>query len=130
MQFTSSTAQSVLLFAATVLPVVHGAIAIGNQIRDGGTHYNVAWTEGLSPCSSDVAIAPESARLCNQNFHIDGTEYYLVGCTDPGTPYAQNPQRLRRVKDDSLYGTCSPVSKKTIDCSGTVHDVVKRYLCG
>ena len=130
MQFTTSSAvQAALLFAATALPVVHGAISIGNQIREGGTHFNVAWTEGLSPCSGGVAIAPESERLCNQNFNIDGTDYYLVGCSG-GEPYAQKPARLRRVKDDSLYGTCSAVSKQTIGCSGKPHDVVKRYVCG
>ncbi|KAH6605546.1 hypothetical protein Trco_004699 [Trichoderma cornu-damae] len=130
MQLTSSITQIVLCLAVAVLPVARGAIAIGNQIREGGTHYNVAWIEGLDPCKTDVAIAPESGRECNRNFRLDGTDYYLVGCTDPGVPYAQNPKRLRRVKDNSLYGTCSPVSRKEIDCKGSTHNVVKRYLCG
>ncbi|CAM1505810.1 Fc.00g114470.m01.CDS01 [Cosmosporella sp. VM-42] len=130
MLFASSTIQLVLGLAVTVLPVAHGSIAIGNQIREGGTHYNVAWTEGVSPCTADTAIAPEKERLCNQNFSVDGNEYYLVGCTARNTGYAQNPKRLRRAKDNSLYGTCSPVSKKTINCKGSTHDVVKRYICG
>ncbi|KAL6871733.1 hypothetical protein HDV57DRAFT_271726 [Trichoderma longibrachiatum] len=109
--------------------VAQSAIAIGNQIREGGTHFNVAWIEGINPCQADVAIGPESGRECNKNFRLDGTDYYLVGCTD-NTGYAQNPQRLRRVKDDSLYGTCAPVKKKEIDCKGSTHNVVKRYLCG
>jgi hypothetical protein len=130
MQLTNSITQVILCLAVTVLPVARGAIAIGNQIREGGTHFNVAWIEGLNPCNTDVAIAPESARECTQNFELEGEEYYLVGCTDPGTPYAQNPQRLRRVRDNSLYGTCSPVSKKEIGCGGSTHNVVKRYVCG
>ncbi|KAL7792554.1 hypothetical protein V8C37DRAFT_416223 [Trichoderma ceciliae] len=130
MQLTNSVTQIVFCLAATVLPVARGAIAIGNQIREGGTHFNVAWIEGLDPCITDVAIAPESGRECNRNFRLDGTDYYLVSCTDPGTPHAQNPERLRRVKDNSLYGTCSPVSRKEIDCKGSTHNVVKRYLCG
>ncbi|KAL7907326.1 hypothetical protein GGI35DRAFT_85860 [Trichoderma velutinum] len=130
MHLISSIAQTVLCLSVTVLPVVHGAIAIGNQIREGGTHFNVAWIEGLDPCTVDVAIAPESGRECNRNFRLDGTDYYLVGCTDPDTGYAQNPQRLRRVKDNSLYGNCAPVGRKEIDCKGNTHNVVKRYLCG
>lgn len=128
MQFTTSAAQLVVL-VATALPVVHGAISIGNQIREGGTHFNVAWIEGLSPCGGDVAIAPESSRLCNQNFELDGTEYYLVGCTGD-EPYAQEPARLRKVSDDSLYGECAAVDAKAIGCSGSTHDVRKRYVCG
>ncbi|KAL7899836.1 hypothetical protein HDV63DRAFT_372072 [Trichoderma sp. SZMC 28014] len=129
MHFTNSIAQAILCLSVAVLPV-KSAIAIGNEIREGGTHFNIAWVEGVSPCVDSVEIAPESARECNQNFSINGEEYYLVGCTDPKTGYAQGPQRLRRVKDNSLYGTCAPVSKKTIGCSGKTHDVVKRYLCG
>ncbi|PTB43902.1 uncharacterized protein TrAFT101_002465 [Trichoderma asperellum] len=130
MRLTSSIAQAILCLSVTVLPVAQGAIAIGNQIREGGTHFNVAWIEGVSPCVDDVEIAPESGKECNRNFKLDGTDYYLVGCTDPGTPYAQNPKRLRRVKDNSLYGNCAPVKKKTINCKGSTHDVVKRYVCG
>ena len=129
MQFTSIAAQVTVLAAATLPAIVSGSIALGNQIREGGTHYNVAWTEGLSPCQGDVAIAPESERLCNQNFEIDGTEYYLVGCSG-GEPYAQEPARLRRASDDSLYGTCSGVEAKEIGCGGDVHNVRKRYVCG
>ncbi|KAL7920760.1 hypothetical protein ACQKWADRAFT_297249 [Trichoderma austrokoningii] len=129
MHFTKSIAQAILCLSVTVLPVAHGAIAIGNQIREGGTHFNVAWVEGVSPCIDDVEIGPESGRECNKNFEINGESYYLVDCKDPNIGYAQNPQRLRRVKDNSLYGNCKPVSKKTINCKG-VHDVVKRYICG
>ncbi|KAH0494769.1 hypothetical protein TgHK011_008358 [Trichoderma gracile] len=125
MQLTNS-----LICLSLSASVAQSAIAIGNQIREGGTHFNVAWIEGINPCQADVAIGPESGRECNKNFRLDGTDYYLVGCTDPDTGYAQNPQRLRRVKDDSLYGTCAPAKKKEIDCKGSTHNVVKRYLCG
>ncbi|EHK44615.1 uncharacterized protein TrAtP1_009006 [Trichoderma atroviride] len=126
MHFTSSIAQAILCLSVTV----NASIAIGNQIREGKSHFNVAWVEGVSPCQGDVEIALESSKLCNQNFQLNGESYYLVGCTDPNTGYAQKPQRLRRVKDNSLYGTCAPVSKKTINCKGSTHDVVKRYICG
>ncbi|GJN74953.1 hypothetical protein VFPFJ_10768 [Purpureocillium lilacinum] len=129
MHFATSATQIIVGLALTALPVAQGAISIGNQIREGGTHFNVAWIEGLSPCTTDVSIAPESASVCNRNFRLDGTDYYLVGCSG-GKPYAQNPKRLRRVKDNSLYGTCSAVSKKEIDCKGNTHNVVKRYVCG
>ncbi|KAI0008569.1 hypothetical protein F4779DRAFT_427707 [Xylariaceae sp. FL0662B] len=128
MQFAAPTAQLAVLFVAAALPVVHGSIAIGNQIREGGTHYNVAWTEGLNPCSVAVEIGPESEKLCNERFDLDDVEYYLADCSSPGTGYAQNPSRLRNWKDDSLYGNCSPTEKK-IHCKGDTHDVIKRYLC-
>ena len=121
--------QAALVFAATMLPVVNGIIAIGNQIQDDSLHYNVAWKEGISPCLVGVAIAPEGENLCNKNFRIDGVEYYLVGCKASSTGYAQEPARLRRVSDNSLYGTCNPVEKKNIDCTGSTHNVIKRYLC-
>ncbi|KAI1248839.1 hypothetical protein MGN70_010042 [Eutypa lata] len=70
-RFTNSVTQDVLLLAATALPVVNGAIAIGNKTCEGGTHFNVAWIEGTSPCTIDVSISPESSRLCNQNFELD-----------------------------------------------------------
>ena len=126
---TSSVMQAALLFTATMLPVVNGIIAVGNQIRDDGRHYNVAWQEGISPCMVGVPIAPEGETLCNQNFRIDGVDYYLVGCKDTSTGYAQEPARLRRVSDDSLYGHCTAVEKKNIDCTGNTHNVIKRYLC-
>lgn len=37
--------------------------AIGNQIKAGGVHYNVAWTEGLNACDNNVSIAPESSPV-------------------------------------------------------------------
>ncbi|KAL7952016.1 P-loop containing nucleoside triphosphate hydrolase protein [Trichoderma barbatum] len=114
MHFTNPIVQTILCLSVTALPVAQAAIAISNQIREGGTHFNVARIEGLDHCTVDVAIAPKSG----------------LGCTDPNTGYAQNPQRLRRVKDNSLYGKCAPVSKKEIDCKGSTHNVVKRYLYG
>lgn len=77
MHFTSSIAQAILCLSVTVLPVAQSAIAIGNQIREGNTHFNVAWVEGVSPCQGDVEIAPESSRECNQNFELNGESYYL-----------------------------------------------------
>jgi hypothetical protein len=77
MHFTSSIAQAILCLSVTVLPVAQTAIAIGNQIREGGTHFNVAWVEGISPCVDAAEIAPESSRECNQNFHLNGEDYYL-----------------------------------------------------
>jgi hypothetical protein len=32
-------------------------------------------------------------------------------------------------KDGSLYGNCEAVNQK-IGCSGSVHDVIKEYVCG
>ena len=129
MHFTDIAAQVTLLAAATLPAVVNGAIALGNQIREGGTHYNIAWVEGISPCQGGVAIAPESENQCNQNFDLNGEKYYLVGCSGD-EPYLQDPARLRREADDSLYGTCSRVDDKEIGCDGSVHNVRKRYLCG
>lgn len=59
MQLVISLAQVILLLLATGLPMVHGAIAIGNQVRENGTHFNVAWIEGITPCVADVGIATE-----------------------------------------------------------------------
>lgn len=78
MHFTNSIAQVIFCLSVTVLPVAQSSIAIGNQIREGGTHFNVAWVEGVNPCQSDVEIAPESSRECDQNFSLNGEEYYLV----------------------------------------------------
>lgn len=78
MHFTSSIAQAILCLSVTVLPVAQSAIAIGNQIRDGNTHYNVAWIEGISPCVDSVEIGPESGRECNKNFHLNNEDFYLV----------------------------------------------------
>lgn len=82
MHFTSSIAQAILCLSVTVLPVAHTAIAIGNQIRAGGTHFNVAWVEGVSPCQENAEIAPESSRECNQNFELNGESYYLGSTKD------------------------------------------------
>lgn len=78
MHFTSSIAQAILCLSVTVLPVAQTAIAIGNQIREGGTHFNVAWVEGVSPCVADVPIGPESGRECNKNFRLNNEDFYLV----------------------------------------------------
>lgn len=102
--------------------------AIGNQIKAGGVHYNVAWTEGVSACDNNVSIAPESSPVCGRNFQVDGNTYRLEGCTATGTGYAQAPVRLLR-EDGSVFGPCSKAEKK-LGCSGSTHDVVKRYLCG
>lgn len=113
----------------TALPTaVNAAIAIGNQIKSGGTHYNVAWTEGVSACDNNVSIAPESSPACGNSFEVDGNTYYLEACADPGTGYAQAPARLMRA-DGSVFGSCAEAYKK-LGCSGSTHDVIKRYVCG
>lgn len=117
-----------LLLSIVIPTAVNAAIAIGNQIKAGGVHYNVAWTEGLSACDNNVSIAPEGSPACGNRFKLDGNTYYLEGCADPGTGYAQAPARLRR-GDGSVFGLCKGAYKK-LGCSGSTHDVVKRYLCG
>lgn len=51
-----------ILFFSTFLPTaVIAANAIGNQVKAGGVHYNIASTEGLSACENNVNITPESS---------------------------------------------------------------------
>ncbi|KAH8774400.1 hypothetical protein F5883DRAFT_14537 [Diaporthe sp. PMI_573] len=118
----------ILLLSAALPAAVNAAIAIGNQIKAGGTHYNVAWTERLPACDNNVSIAPESSPACGNSFEVDGNTYYLNGCADPDTGYAQAPAQLMRA-DGSQFGTCVE-AYKMLGCSGSTHNVVKRYLCG
>lgn len=120
----------VVLLLAALPAAVNASIAIGNQIRAGGDHYNVAWTEGVDACNNDVAIAPESENMCGSEntFQVDGNEYYLSDCLDPDTGYAQKPARLMH-GDGTYFGTCGEAYYH-IDCKGTTHDVIKRYICG
>jgi hypothetical protein len=125
----SSTLHTVLVYALALAPGTQAIYAFGNQKREGGIHYNVGWVEGANPCSNGVPIAPESTRMCDRHFSINGESYYLAGC-DSGAPgYAQKPQRLRRSRDNSLYGTCHEASGR-VDCPGSQEAVIKRYICG
>lgn len=118
-----------VLLLSTALPAaVNAAIAIGNQIKEGGVHYNVAWTEGLGACDNNVSIAPESSPACGDRFEVGGNTYYLEGCADPDTGSAQAPARLLRA-DRSVFGACAEAYNK-VGCAGSTHDVVKRYVCG
>lgn len=117
-----------LLLSTSLPAAVNAAIAIGNQIKAGGIHYNVAWTEGVPACDNNVSIAPESSSACGNTFEVDGNTYYLDGCAglDPG--YAQAPAQLLR-EDGSFFGSCAE-AYKNLDCKGSTHNVIKRYVCG
>lgn len=125
MQLTNTL---ILLLITSLPAAVNAAIAIGNQIKAGGIHHNVAWTEGVSACDNNVSITPESSPACGNSFEVDGNTYYLDGCASPDTGYAQAPARLMRA-DGSVFGSCAEAYKK-LGCSGSTHDVIKRYLCG
>jgi len=56
---------------------VNAAIAIGQQFRVSNVNYNVAWLEGLDPCSDDVAIGLKGEERCNIPFTIDGSRCKL-----------------------------------------------------
>ncbi|KAI7775128.1 hypothetical protein LA080_007361 [Diaporthe eres] len=78
------------MFLSTALRIaVSAAIVIGNQIKAGGVHYNIAWTEGFSAYDNNVSIAREGLPACGDRFEVAANTYYLEGCADPDTGYAQ-----------------------------------------
>ncbi|KAI0405356.1 hypothetical protein F4802DRAFT_597190 [Xylaria palmicola] len=119
-----------ILFITVAAPsVVHCAIAIGNQKREGSTEFVVAWLEGVNPCTSDTEITVLGAQLCGHNFMIDNSQYFLDGCStdDHGV---QSPSQVLREDDKSVYGTCTKVKAHRINCKGGTHHVDKEYVCG
>jgi hypothetical protein len=125
----SSVTRAVLLLAISVLPIVQGAISIGEQKREGGLNYIVAWHEGLSPCVGSAPIISEGSNACGHDFILDGITYFLEGC-DPQSGTNQNPKIVRRRIDKFVYGNCRPVNAKLIMCVGSPHDAWKHYICG
>lgn len=83
----------------------------------------MAWTQGFSASDNNVSIAREGSPACGDRFEVAGNTYYLEGCADPDTGYAQG-----RIGLWALQGGVKE-TRVQWEYLGT-HDVVKRYLCG